>query len=357
MGVARMSEAGLNFLKCAYAPPDFNSDPGQGIPDEFVGKTLTRKDVLNSSLSFAAGVDTFMLIAPTPGVAYWTITKPTGTFPVAGDQFTPVLFPGFNSLFPATSATVSNRTQNVTAFRYASMCAGLYATSNMNQYAGAITVWKIPISMSTAIVTDLVAATSRETLTVSGMSGVSAVATDNYTAAFIDGMYTQSTCNEPTFVFSDIYEGIQTLPLAGNSASQAAMEAGFNAGADATAGGILGFGTMDSIVVRVQTPTAAVNSAVLKVWACIEYRPAPSAALYQYAKNSPPLDPLALAEYRALSNEVPIAVASRDNATFWERVKQLINGGINMASMIPGPVGTIGQSLQGIRSAMMALRM
>jgi len=355
MGVARLSEPGVAFLKCAFAPPDFNTDPGQGIPDEFTGKTLARKDVLNSAVSFAAGVDTFILVCPTPGVAYWTCTKPTGSFPVAGDFFTPIPFPGFNGMYPAVTASATNRTTHVTAFRYASMCVGMYATSNAMQHGGSITVWKLPLSLSQSVVNDVTAGTSRETLTVNGMSGVAAVGPENYTSSFIEGCYSQSACNEPNFLFTDILENIQQLPLLGNTAVQASMEAGFNAGTDTGAAGFLGLGSMDSICIRVQTPTGAVNSAVLKIWACLELRPAPSSPFYTFAKTSPPLDQLALTEYRALSNALPIAVASKDNATFWERVKSLINTGINVASLVPGPVGLIGRSLQGIRSAISAL--
>lgn len=351
----KLSPGGLGFLKCAFAPPDFNADPGLGIPDPFQGKTLCRKDVINSAVSFTAGVDTFVLICPTPGVAYWTTTVPSGTFPTATTTFVPVNFPGFNSMFPATSATVSNRTSNVAQFRYASMCVGLYPTSNLTQYGGSVTVWKVPLSLTNAVVTDTVASTSRVTYSISGLAGVQAVSQDNYTAAFIEGVYSQSICNEPEFDFHEIIEGIQLLPSVGTTTVQAGMECQFNAGADATGGGILGFGSMDSIVIRISTPTGAVNSAVLKSWACVEYRPNPSSNLFQFAKDSPPHDALALEEYRMIAAEIPVAVACKDNSNFWERCKSIINSAINIGAMLPGPFGTVGQGLQGIRSLMQGL--
>jgi hypothetical protein len=136
-----MSLAGTNFLKCAFAPPDFNNDPGQGIPDTFEGIVLPRKDVLTQSINFTANSDTYIVIAPTPGVAYWTANVPVGTT-LAGATLTAVAMPGFTTLF-GTSA--QSRATQVTAFRYASMVAGLYPTSNLMQFAGSINVWKIPL--------------------------------------------------------------------------------------------------------------------------------------------------------------------------------------------------------------------
>lgn len=355
--MVRLSQAGMGFLKCAFAPPDFNSDPGLGIPDDFMGKTLCRKDVINSSVGFTAAKDTFLVIMPTPGIAYWKVEVPFGTFPLITDTLVAFPYQGFNNMFPASSALIANRSSNVNQFRYASMCVGLYPTSNLTQYGGSITVWKMPLDLSSALVNDTVAGTSRMTYTVNGLAGLQAVSPDNYASSFIEGCYSQSTCSEPNFAFSDILEGIQTLPALGTTATQATMEVLMSAGTDLGAAGILGMGTMDAIVIRVSSPTGAANSAVLKCWACIEYRPTPASAFFQFAKDSPPLDALAMAEYRMIATELPVAVACKDNATFWERVKSIINGAINVGASLPGPVGLVGQGLQGIRSMFSGLQM
>lgn len=161
--MVRLSQAGMGFLKCAFAPPDFNSDPGLGIPDDFMGKTLCRKDVINSSVGFTAAKDTFLVIMPTPGIAYWKVEVPFGTFPLITDTLVAFPYQGFNNMFPASSALIANRSSNVNQFRYASMCVGLYPTSNLTQYGGSITVWKMPLDLSSALVNDTVAGTSRMT--------------------------------------------------------------------------------------------------------------------------------------------------------------------------------------------------
>lgn len=347
-----LSQPGHAFLKCAFASPDFNTDPGQGIPDKYEGKVLTRKDVLTQSTSFAAGNDTFILVAPVPGVAYFSASVPAGTYPVATTSFKATMFPGYTSLFGTTAGA---RSTNVSAFRYASMNAGIYPTSNQMQFAGSITVWKAPINLSTIqYPLTTTPATSQLIHALQGLESVQAVGPDNFSESFIKGVYTQSSCNEPEFTFSNIIEGTQTLPPLNVTIAQSGQPFELDAGAE-TAGGIAGWGNMDTIIIRVSAPTGAVNAAIVKVWACLEYRPNPSSALYQYAHDSPPLDAIAMAEYRAIVKELPLAVVAAENATMWERVKHLIKAGLGIASAIPGPVGMAAQGISGIASGVASL--
>lgn len=346
--------AGRNFLKCAFAPPDFNNDPGQGIPDEFDGKVLSRKHVLTQSISFPAGRDTYILVAPTPGVAYWTCDVAIGGT-IAAQTFKAVPMPGFTGLFGRERGL---RADQVSAFRYASMVAGLYPTSNLMQFAGAISVWKVPLSAAlTSYDQALVSAgvTIPQTVwAVNGLQGLNAVSPDNYTGSFIEGMFSQSVSNEAEFDFHPILEGLQKVPPELTTLEESGQYAYLDAGDEATAG-FLGLGDMDAIVIKVTTATAAVNTAVLKTWACLEYRVNPDAAVYQYAHNSPSHDPLALAAYRKIAQEVPVAVACKDNATFWQRVLGIMNAALTGAMAIPGPVGMTATGIRGITDTIQAL--
>ena len=343
--LTRLSQPGLAFLKCAFAPPDFNTDPGKGIPDRFEGKVVTRKDVLNQSINFTANRDTFILIAPTPGVAYWVADVPAGTFPTSTTTFTAVNFPGFTSMFGTTAAS---RSDQVTSFRFASRNVGIYSTSNLMQFAGSITVWKCPISMSTVqFPVATTPATSALVHTLVGLDGVLAVGPDNFSESFIKGVFSQSVCNEPDFEFSDILEGIQTLPPANVTVASSGQPFTLSAGAEAVSG-IVGWGNMDTIVIRVSTPTGAVNSAILKTWACLEYRPNPSAMLYQFGHDSPPCDEVALQEYRTVARSLPVAVIAAENASMWERVKSIIKSSLAMASNVPGPIGIAASGISGL---------
>nr|ADF97522.1 coat protein [Alphanodavirus HB-2007/CHN] len=350
--LAQLTEPGLAFLKCAFAPPDFNTDPGKGIPDKFEGKVLSRKDVLTDTPSFPANTDVYLLVLPTPGVAYWRLQKAAGTPIDTSDNFTAVLYPGFTSLF---GTTAQSRSANVSSFRYASMNCGLYPSSNMMQYGGSVSVWKVPIQMSTVQypVSNSVP-TSQHSHALQGLEGVTFVSQDNYTESFIKGMYASSVCNEPEFEFNNILEGVQTLPPVNVSISQSGQPFGIDAGAENVCG-ITGFGNMDAIIIKVTTPTGATNVATFKNWACIEYRPTPNATLYQYAHDSPPLDEIALREYRRVARCLPVAVPCAQNATMWERVKALLKSGLSALSAVPGPVGMTASGIQGVSELLSGL--
>nr|WRV02106.1 coat protein precursor [American nodavirus pp9ad] len=343
--LSRLSQPGLAFLKCAFAPPDFNTDPGKGIPDRFEGKVVTRKDVLNQSISFESGKDTFILIAPTPGVAYWSASVDAGSFPTSTTTFRTTNYPGFTSMF---GNTATSRSDQVSSFRYASMNVGIYPTSNLMQFAGSITVWKCPIKLSTVqfpVATE--PATSSLVHSLVGLDGVLAVGPDNFSESFIKGVFSQSACNEPDFEFNDILEGIQTLPPSNVEIGSTGQPFTLSAGNENTSG-IVGWGNMDTIVIRVSAPTGAVNSAILKAWSCIEYRPNPNAMLYQFGHDSPPLDEVALQEYRTVARSLPVAVIAAQNASMWERVKAIIKSSLAAASNIPGPIGVAASGISGL---------
>jgi hypothetical protein len=342
----RLSEPGLAFLKCAFASPDFNTDPGKGIPDRFEGKVVSRKDVLTAATTFTAAKDTFILVAPTPGVAYWVAEVEPGTYPTDATTFTAVVYPGFNSMF---GSTASARSANVSSFRYSSMNVGIYPTSNMMQYGGSITVWKAPIQLSTSqfpIGADDTA-TSQLVHALQGLESVQAVGSDNYSESFIKGVFSQSVCNEPEFEFNNIIEGVQTLPPQNVTLAQSGQPFAFSAG-DVADAAIVGWGNMDTIIIRVSTAASAVNTAIVKTWACIEYRPNPNSAFYQFGHDSPPKDEYALEEYRRIAKQLPCAVEAAKNATMWERVKQIIKSGLSIASTVPGPIGMTAAGLQGL---------
>jgi len=105
---------------------------------------------------------------------------------------------------------------------------------------------------------------------------------------------------------------------------------------------------MDTIVIRVSTPTGAVNSAIVKMWSCLEYRPNPNAMIYQFGHDSPPLDEVALKEYRTVARSIPCAVSAAQNASMWERVKSIIKASLSFASTIPGPIGMAATGISGL---------
>lgn len=351
----RMSDAGRAFLKCAFAPPDFNIDPGKGIPDPYNGKTLSRKDVLTESINGTAGRDDYYIIAPTPGIAYWYAQTATNTPPTSTTSWTPKPFPGAfgaGSLFGDQASGGADRAANVDAFRYASLCAGLYPTSNMMQFAGSVQVWKAPLKQTTENVALTFATTppvsfSTTELAVAGLEATASVPTENYTHSFIDGMYTVSGNNQPDFPFISVVEGYPKLPA---QATGTNMFGVLN-------GPYLGMGDTDAIILKVSNATTSTNSFVLKVWACQEYRVSPNSPLYQYAGTSPPYDPIALDTYRKAMTQIPIAVVCAENAKFWESLMKIIRSMSTAAAFVPGPVGMIGTGVNAVMDGVAALTM
>ncbi|CAA34082.1 hypothetical protein BoVs2gp1 [Boolarra virus] len=350
-----LSEPGLSFLKCAFASPDSNTDPGKGIPDNFEGKVLSQKNVytetgVNFSGATTQNVDTYIIVLPTPGVAFWRCIK-TATAPAqpaaltTTDVFTAVPFPDFTSLF---GTTATNRADQVAAFRYASMNFGLYPTCNSTQYNGGISVWKGAVQMSTTqYPLDTTPESSQLVHAITGLESALKVGDENYSESFIDGVFTQSINGNAEFPFYPILEGVQTLPGQNVTVAQAGMPFSLDAGA-ATVAGFTGIGGMDAIFIKVTAAAGSVNTATIKTWACIEYRPNTNTALYKYAHDSPAEDIIALQQYRKVYKSLPVAVRAKLNANMWERVKRLLKAGLVAASYVPGPVGGIATGVQHI---------
>jgi hypothetical protein len=167
-------------------------------------------------------------------------------------------------------------------------------------------------------------------------------------------MYAQSACNEPDFEFSPILEGVQKMPPVNVTVADSGQPFSVTAGSASTCG-ITGWGDMDTIIVRVSSGTTAVNSAIIKSWACLEYRPNAQSAFYQFGHDSPPLDTVALDEYRCIIKELPVAVIAAENAHMWDRIKAMLRGGLDLASRIPGPVGMTATGISGISSMLSGL--
>jgi len=341
----KMSPEGEAFLKCAFAPPDFNTDPGKGIPDDYQGKVLSRKDASTTATTFAAGKDTYLLIAPTPGIAYWSAVVNTGAT-IVDAEFVPVAYPSYNSIFGGAGG---DRAANVTSFRYVSNCVGIYPTSNINTTAGAIQVWKFRMDLLNEVVGLGTPVVLTPTWVINGTESIKSVGPENYSDSFIKGVYTQSACNEPDFEFSPIIEHIGAIPSGTVTLSDAGMFNKFGtSGAAPNLVGITGLGKMDVILIKISVPATATATAIVKNWSCLEYRPNTSSAFYSFAHDSPAADRVAMAAYRKIAKSIPVAVPCSQNATFWERCVQILRGGLSLASSVPGPVGMTAMGFSGL---------
>ena len=347
----RLSKAGINFLKCAFAAPDFSVDPGQGIPDNYEGKALMRKDVYTNTLSFTVDLDTFILVMPTPGVAYWTCTVAIGEFPTQETVWTPVYNASFTTLFGATSnqevdAPVDpvERGMNVAKFRYASNVCEITPTSNFTQFAGSITVWKVPITMLDSVQTTGEGAAQVSTVQKSlvGVEGLKRVSPDNKPFKFLDGAFSMAVNSQPTWDFSPILSGVTRIPSIGQSSLTNTTWGQFK-------GDFIGVGTLESLVFRVSTPTGAVNASIIKVWSCVEYQPSPGSAFYEFAGTTPAVDPTALKLYRDIALKIPVAVTAAENEGFWsDKVVPALKASLNALRIVGGIVPQIGGAMTAV---------
>lgn len=310
-----------------------------------------RKDVFTNTLNFAVDLDTFILVMPTPGVAYWSCTVEVGTFPTQSTVWTPTYNASFTTLFGATSdQTVDaptdpvERGTNVSKFRYASNVCEITPTSNFTQFAGSITVWKVPITMLDSVQStgagDAQVSSVQKSLV--GVEGLTRVSPDNKPFKFLDGAFSMAVNTQPGWDFSPVLSGVTRIPSVGQSNTNNPTWGQFQ-------GDFIGLGSLQSLVFRVSTPTGAVNASIIKVWSCIEYQPSPGSAFFEFAGTTPACDPLALKLYREIALKIPVAVTVSENEGFWsDKVMPVLKSSLNALRIVGGVVPQIGAAVTGI---------
>lgn len=339
----RLTKPGMDFLKCAFAPPDFNGDSSSGVPDGFTGKTLVKKHKSVRPVSFQSGLDYYILVAPVPGVAYSILSKPAGTAPVSADFYQSVSYSDSFQLFGGSAGSTASDV--VTAFRTVSLCAELVPTTNAMTWSGSIQSFKIPLVESTNY-DGVVSGTAGVQYVLSGLESVNSTIASQYSAPFNLGVYAFSGNMDPEFTFRPIREGISKIPANAGPSSFG----GFLAGAAP----YTGMGQAETILFKISGVTST-NTALLKTWSCVEYKVNSNASLYEYTSVSPAEDRLALECYRQILMSTPPGVSYFDNAGIWERILAIIRTVSGIASYAPGPYGLMGKGVNMTAEALSAL--
>lgn len=339
VGGAKVSKDGMSFLKCAFAAPDFATTQIAGVPDKYSGDTLVKQHLLQVPFVFLPSVDTYILLLPVPGYAYWQTTVATGTPILATTVFTGVPYSdnasmGFGSIL--TSADVVSR------FRYVSNHMEIVNTTNNMSWTGSVQAWKMPIQMT--FMNNSLAL--RQTIT--GLQGCNSTGTRQYTAPFNLGVYAGCYSAGCTFEWNSIVEGLSQIP----ESPLPTIDFGTLNPPGAFTGFDNGFQSMLFKVAGVQAPG---NSCVIKTWACVEYEAVSNSALYEYQRTSPANDPIALELYERLIKELPVGVSYLDNDSFWQRVLNIVRRVSGLASAIPGPYGLAAGGVNSITTALDAL--
>jgi hypothetical protein len=309
-------------LKCTTSPNDMEMDSFQGVPDTYDGRTIAKRFTsVSTYTSPTTALDTYILLAPTPGVAYWTATCTAGSGS-ATLAFAATNYPDATTLFvPGADAA------QVSAFRYASNVIELVPTTNEMTWQGNIQVYKGYIEQ-----TSYNGSTSTETTVLTGFEVCNSVK-PGAVFPYNCGVYSVTAPADPIMpwvpiVYDTPYSNISTISA---NRTISFTNSGLN---------YLGLGKHEIVLIKLPAvSTASVNSGILRTWACVEFQVNSNSILYDYSRISPPHDPLALELARRFIHENPSAVPFYDNDTFWQRVNAWIIKTTGVLKLIPGRVG------------------
>jgi len=331
---AKLSPDGLAFLKCAFAPPDFASSAVRGVPDQFEGKSLTKKHRLTSNFTNPGARDTYIIVLPIPGIAYFTTDAAAGVDLTSTTTWNAVKYGDSTTLFPSQLTA----TDNVTKFRYVSQHVELVPTVNAMQWSGSITAWKINPQVTERSIT---LALTDGIRTIAGMNQtLGALTAEAYSGPVINGIFAGAYSSNPTFSFTPIYDSQGSIPI---NLTAADFQQLIAPGSTGLPGFDNGF---ESLCIKI-TNTGLQNTFVIRNYACVEYIASPTSGLYEYQSVSCN-DPLAIELYKQIIKELPVGVHYMDNENFWRRVLNIIRMVSGSLAVLPGPYGAMAGGVNAI---------
>lgn len=348
---SKVSKAGVDWLKAAFAAPDFPILTPCGIPDQYTGRTLIHTDRKVTSIT-VPNDDFYIIVPPVPGISYF---QPNSDAPLGHETlWTGVTYDSFDGLYGTTSSKTSDV---VTAFRYMSQLVELVPTTNNMTWKGSISVFKIPLKCAVSNYFSEVKIegppassvnASGANQTINGLQAVESTNSDQYTSPSNLGCFTAAHQNNNDFPFTSTFEGYHNVPSLGLDGT--VPFACYGAlGLDGVRG-IPGFGMLDTVVIRVSG--AKDNTFVLKTWASLELQIQNNSPLYQYTIQSPTYDPAAISAYMAMVRASPNAVSYYENAGFWDFIKRTVRTISGSLAMLPGPYGQVAGGINQIMNGL-----
>jgi hypothetical protein len=347
---AQLTPQGMAFLKCAFAPPDFNSSDVKGFPDNFEGMSLVKKHRLVTPFNFnTASTDYYILLLPVPGYAFFVFSTAAGTPLTASATFVGVAYSDAALMFNSSGAGVGlSVADKVDKFRFVSNHIEIVPTVNAMQWTGSIQAWRMPVTLLMRNFILGAAGGSTSLFAIGGLQGCNSSNVNQYSGPFNLGVYTAAYNAGAQCDFNNIVENYTRIPAAGGPGDFGNL--------DCSSVGFTGLDAQfDSVCIKVSgMGTNVLNSCLIKTWACVEYQALANSDLYEYQTLSAK-DDVAMNLYRQVIKSLPTGVAFVDNDSFWQRVLQIIRGSSKAAMALPGNAGMMAGGVYGLSSALEGL--
>jgi len=316
-----LTPAGKQFLQCTIAPKDFPGLRPGGVPDEYGGGSFTYRHKAQFPITIGGGKQ-YIVVLPTPGVAYWQ----TNADPNTGPTLQPVLYPDFGSFF-GSILVAPYGTTNVNRFRYLSMIAELKQTGPILSSGGYITAARAP---AISMVEQLANTTGNVSFKISGLDDIDGShlmrLPGSYTGHVNDGVYGFAVNESGDWDFKDLT--IATTQVQGVDANELL----------ALNGNFMGYGNMSPLCIAIEGSNAN-TTFILEVECCIEYAARAGSLMSNMMAPSPPHDAMALELYSKAAREMPAFVRAHVNAGFWDRFLGIVSGLAGGIAPFLGPVG------------------
>lgn len=328
----------MDFLKVALAAPDFGTGTFSGIPDAYDGRVITKSWTYTGSLpALTDGLDTFIVQAPVPGVAYFYGQVGAGNL-----VLNPVYYSDFLSVFPLAAES-----SNAQSFRYGGQAMEIIPTVNAMTWAGSVQVFRGEANLT------LSGQAGSCSLSIAGLSALINSKRPDAVHPFNLGCFCPSRQTQADFPFHPVNTNTvwDELYVATYSGSGAGITVSFAAGVT----GFVGMGSMETIVYKIPGYNKTANSLTLRTWAYNEFQVSSSSSLYEYAHMSPMHDPFAMALVKKAYMELQLCVPFYENDGIWSKILSFIKTASGALSFVPGPMGEAAAGVGMIANALEVL--
>lgn len=336
-----LTTPGLNFLKVAFAAPDFDTLPIAGVPDTYTGRTLVKTfrsvDTLTLSGKIVdASGNGYMIVPPIPGMTYFYPSNPTS--PSSSTVWTGKVFPTYDTVFGSNPDAAST---NAASFRIVSNVVELVPTTNALSWTGSIAVYKTNLEWASALTAGT--GSGYTVPVISGVEGITGSNSDQFTTPSNMGIFASATSSQPDFDWVPVTDGMRTLPP--SLPAGITVPGAYGSFTCDSARALPGMSSLDTIVIAFRGVVAPTNTFMLKRWSVVELQINNQSALYDYSTPSATYDPIAMQMYRDMVRSVPIAVSYYENANFWQRLIDIMR---SSAAFVTRNSGTIAGIARGV---------